>query len=154
MQWVIILQHIITTKGKTQFTWIFRKFWMLNPTHDSLKFEWTRDEDDHHVALFTCDNMRGELNGGKRLLVTFTFNPQQPGKVENWWTFHMNGVNKQQKIPFLLVGRCKEPRVNTNVSYLNFKPSLAGMLRCWEIFFRLASKTVMLIKIMETLFNK
>ena len=99
---------------------------MLNPTHDNLKFEWTRDDDDQRL-LFNCDTMRGELNGGKRLLVTFTFNPQQAGTIESWWTFNMNGVNKHQKIPFLLVGRCKEPQINTNVSYLNFKPSLAGM---------------------------
>ena len=98
---------------------------MLNPTSADYTFEWTC-EDTRDLGVFSCSRRVAELPSGRRLDITFEFEPRQtgPGVLESFWRFSIAAYGLH--VPFLLVGRASEPRVLFDKSHVTFQPLLVG----------------------------
>ncbi|XP_071173399.1 hydrocephalus-inducing protein homolog isoform X10 [Mytilus edulis] len=102
-------------------------FGVVNPTNKGYSFEWIcedRNDDTTKVSPFKCVTMEGLIKSGKRFPVTFEFTSMELDTVESFWRFVIPDQNIS--VPFLLVGKAREPDIAMDRSHMNFKALLIG----------------------------
>uniref|UniRef100_H3AN97 Abnormal spindle-like microcephaly-associated protein ASH domain-containing protein n=1 Tax=Latimeria chalumnae TaxID=7897 RepID=H3AN97_LATCH len=108
------------------FTRNSRIFSIINPTTSNYSFNWICESTVslREEPVFRCLTERGIVKAGKKAEVMFEFIPQQLDVAESFWTFLIPEQNIS--IPFLLVGKTREPAINFNRPYLNYRSILIG----------------------------
>ncbi|XP_052816168.1 hydrocephalus-inducing protein homolog isoform X2 [Mya arenaria] len=103
-----------------------KSFAIVNPTSQLYSFEWICEDepDPKHPPAFNCLQHRGQIRSGKKTNVTFEYNTTQLDTMESFWRFHVPEQNIN--IPFLLVGKAREPDIVMDRSHMNFKALLIG----------------------------
>ncbi|KAG2469946.1 HYDIN protein, partial [Polypterus senegalus] len=104
-----------------------RTFTIMNPTSSSYTFQWKcEDPVDMKVQpTFKCLTEKGNVSAQKKAEITFEFHPQKLEITESFWSFLIPEQNIL--VPFLLVGRTREPVVSLDRSHLNYKSLLIGL---------------------------
>jgi len=98
-----------------------KRFYVLNPTSEVIKFEWkqtpakggTSDDD-----AFSCKSKYGEIRPDKKFEMVFEFAPLTTDTKESFWKFILLGQKIEEH--FLLVGQVEEPRVGMDTPAINF----------------------------------
>uniref|UniRef100_A0A8C4S4T7 HYDIN axonemal central pair apparatus protein n=1 Tax=Erpetoichthys calabaricus TaxID=27687 RepID=A0A8C4S4T7_ERPCA len=106
---------------------VSRTFTIMNPTSAPYTFQWRcDDQDDLKVQpAFKCLAEKGTVNSQKKTEITFEFLPQNLEITESFWSFVIHEQNIT--LPFLLVGKAREPVVSLDRSHLNYKSLAVGL---------------------------
>ncbi|KAI5098228.1 hydrocephalus-inducing protein-like, partial [Silurus meridionalis] len=99
-----------------------RTFSVVNPTDKPYTFLWRCE--DSEVKPFTCLTPKDLIQPGKKVEVSFKYHAQELDLVESSWTFLIPEHNFF--MPFLLVGKAKDPVVYIDHAHLNFGCILIG----------------------------
>ncbi|XP_039618305.1 hydrocephalus-inducing protein-like [Polypterus senegalus] len=106
---------------------VSRTFNIMNPTSAPYTFQWRCDdqEDLKVQPAFRCLTEKGTVNSQKKTEITFEFLPQNLEITESFWSFVIHEQNIT--LPFLLVGKAREPVVSLDRSHLNYKSLAVGL---------------------------
>ena len=98
------------------------RFHVLNPTCDNFEFVWDAIGDPS--PYWRCVYGAGTLFSGKRVEMIFEFLPEDVSVAESFFKFRL--PNAQLEQIFLFSGRVIEPKLNFNVSKINFQSVMLG----------------------------
>mmetsp|Transcript_3107 Transcript_3107/g.11897 ORF Transcript_3107/g.11897 Transcript_3107/m.11897 type:complete len:4490 (-) Transcript_3107:1724-15193(-) len=101
-----------------------KRFYILNPTNISYKYQWKRLSDPQASSMFECTNMKGIIHSGKKTEVSFEYVPNTLETRECFWMFSIPERNIH--VPFLIVGSADEPRLYFDQPRINFRTVLVG----------------------------
>lgn len=73
-------------------------------------------------SFFECNTSNGCVMEGKKSEISFIFKPQEFGNFEGYYMFEI--LEKKINVPFLLVGKCRQPNVYFTESYISIKPTI------------------------------
>ncbi|KNC50959.1 hydrocephalus inducing isoform b [Thecamonas trahens ATCC 50062] len=110
---------------------VVHKFMVVNPTNVSYSFKWKCVDSDPTRSPFRCLTEEGLVVSGRKYEVAFEFVSQDLELRESFWEFEI--AEQGIVIPFLLLGRTKEPEVFLSKTFINFKESLVGHTASAEI---------------------
>ena len=106
-----------------------KTFQLVNPTAESFKYSWEGSDSN---AAFKIGTKHGEVSGGKKMEIDFTFTPTSFDKVETMMTFTIPA--RKISIPFKLIGLTSEPRLSTDLPCINFGKRLINNLAVSHTF--------------------
>lgn len=92
-------------------------FKVINPSATTYRFEWMSDPLSQQISPFRCLTPSGSITAGKQYEMTFDYVATSIGTRESKWTFF---ISDHISVPFLLVGKGKEPNVSLSLSKVNF----------------------------------
>ncbi|XP_069113582.1 hydrocephalus-inducing protein homolog isoform X2 [Argopecten irradians] len=103
-----------------------KTFGIVNPTNQPYTFEWSCEDelDPKKPPSFNCVVPKGLIKSGKKFQVSFEYISNQVDIVESFWKFHI--PEQDITVPFLLVGKAREPDISMDRSHMNFKALLIG----------------------------
>jgi hypothetical protein len=112
-----------------------RMFSVVNPTDKDYRFKWTAIAHDSSVAVsrhqgcisagpFRCLVSGGLLQAGTRCDMTFEYRPSGREVRETFWKFEIE--SEGVVVPFVVVGKAKEPKVSLSTHYVDLVPLLVG----------------------------
>lgn len=104
-----------------------KRFFVLNPTNIAYDFEWKALDDNAVGSVsgpFRVPYNSGTIGGGKNYEMMVEYIPQSDGLSESFWIFNI--PEQQIRVPFLFVGKVREPDVKLEQVAINFSQVLVG----------------------------
>eukprot|EP00698_Gefionella_okellyi_P022526 TRINITY_DN7486_c0_g1_i1.p1 TRINITY_DN7486_c0_g1~~TRINITY_DN7486_c0_g1_i1.p1 ORF type:complete len:4186 (-),score=1237.39 TRINITY_DN7486_c0_g1_i1:99-12656(-) len=108
------------------------RFFVVNPTSIQYEYNWECEDDPGSLQPFRCVNRKGIVSAGKKAEMVFEYTPEKTTLQESFWRFRI--PSQKIEVPFLLVGKASEPRVDLDRARVAFRPLLLKS-KATEMFF-------------------